>query len=268
MFYLWSSDKFSNFLKSSTPSDKVIDRQAPEIERAKKMIEQNPFVSDMLLQIDCPVERATLVTRDTSGSFYYLHYDKSSPVSIVFDERLSQILEVICDPKLLDKGDRQAAREIDYFALASEFLAALPPFPTIEKLIHDDASELYFIDTQEARAKHLKLQCEVFFEFIKRIEPKIKCIIYRQSPILFSILAQTRFDLSTPSRSESLPELFKEAPVIASSLDKAGRLIFATQNTPEVFEVIEIQETLQFTHRQIDALRLLSHTLLNLWRLT
>lgn len=268
MFYLWSSDKFSNFLKSTKPADKVIDRQAPEIKRAKNMIEQNAFVSDMLLQAKCPLENATLVARDTTGSFYYLHYDKASPVAVVFDERLSQILEVICDPNRLDKGSRQAAREIDYFALASEFLAALPPFPSIEKLIHDDESELYFIDTQEARAKHLRLQCEVFFEFIGRIEPNIKCIIYRQSPILFSILAQTRFDLSAPRRSESLPDLFKETPVVASSQDKAGRLIFATQNTPDVFEVVEIQETLHLTHRQIDALRLLSHTLLNLWRLS
>ena len=267
MFYLWSSDKFSNYLKKSSPEAKIVDHHGKDMERAMTLIRQSHPVADFLQRAPWPVERTTFVTRDVSGNFYYLRYDKESPVAVVFDEQLSDILEVVFDPDLLEKSREKQEETPDYFELTRRFMAALPPFPTIESLIDDNESELYFIDTQGARASHLRRQCDVLFEYLEPVAPKLKCIVYRQTPLAFTILAQNRFDISLPGRDPELHDLFEGETGIVVSRQKGGSMRIISRTDPVTYDIVEFPDTLFFSPSQTDTLHLMASTLLNLWRL-
>ena len=267
MFYLWSSDKFSNYLKKSFPEPRIVDHHDKDIRQALTLIRQGLPVNDFLQRAAWPVERTTLVARDVSGNFFYLFYDKESPVAVVFDEHISHILEVVFDPALLEKAYGKREETPDYFELARRFMGALPPFPTVESLIEENESELYFIDTQQAKAKHFRRQCDVFFEYLEPVAPKLKCLVYRQTPLAFTILAQNRFDITLPGRDPELAELFKEEQTIVLSRQKGGRMRIVSHAAPDTFEIIEFPDTLFLSPSQTDALHLMAATLLNLWRL-
>jgi hypothetical protein len=218
-------------------------------------------------KVGVSVEETSLLVQETNDTFSYLHYEKKSPLAVIFDESITTIIELVIDPSQADTAHMKATAETDYTNLLCTFFSAIPKFPGIEKLIKEEDGDLYFIDLPKAADHYLALQCRVFFDTLKQLNPKIGCSVYRQSAIQFTVIAQNRYDLPFLQRNTTLSELFEKQDEAVIFQQKGEELFFASQNTPGVFYLISFTNTAFLSQQQLHTLRLLATALLNIWRL-
>lgn len=267
MLILKNSDPYSNYLKSASPETRIIDRRDERLKEAENVIREHPFLLEIMRRSGTALEEISLLVRDSSNAFSYLRYNKQSPVAVVLDGGIGNVLELLFDPSLADKAHMKATAEPDYTELVGAFFSAIPKLPTIEQMIRENESELYFIDTQKAVEKYFALQCRVFFDTLKQLDPGIGCSVYRQSMTELTVIAQNRYDLPNLHRDENLPILFEKEDKPVYRREEGNGLFLAAQNTPGVFDIIALNNTRHLDPPRRRAILLLTTALLNIWRL-
>lgn len=197
---------YSNYLEKTKlhniETSETLHRELIDV--ADKLVDSEVSVKNICDSIGYNEEVSYIVKEDDS-SFYYLRHSGKSAIAVIFDIDVTDIIEIVVEPKLIkkDEKDREIEpKESSFIKIVDEFISNIKFDYSMQELISSNASdELYFINKDFTQVEILKNNITKLTQAVEQLDREASVYSYLKTEFDYNILSRDTLNKQSQTNS-------------------------------------------------------------------